>query len=71
MVLADGFKDRFPDWFAVTDLEGESGDPDAVSHATAQLPTNTTSRPVSIPVAHNFKRSFHEPSLFDPETAND
>lgn len=71
MVLADRFKDGFPDWFPVTDLEGKPSDLDAVQDATAQLPTNPTSGPVSISVVNDFKHSFHEPSLFDPETAND
>ena len=50
IVLADLFKDGFPDWFQVINLGGGSNDAAAILDA------------VPVPV---------EPSLFDPETANE
>jgi hypothetical protein len=70
LVLADMFKDGFPDWFPVNDLQvgGESTN-DSAAVINAQQPTATTPAPDPCPVMNDFEQLFNDPSLFNPETA--
>ena len=69
-ILSDLFKDGIPDWFPDFNQQGES-DSVVTTDVTAQLPSSTTSMP-PVPVANHVQQpSPSEPSLFDPERANE
>jgi hypothetical protein len=69
-ILSDLFKDGIPDWFPDFNQQGESNSV-VTTDVTAQLPSSTTSMP-PVPVANHVQQpSPSEPSLFDPERANE
>jgi hypothetical protein len=70
-ILQDLFKHGIPDWLPEFDHQGKNKDSPTTMDPTAQLPTNTTSVP-PVPVAGHVQHpSLSEPSLFDPERADE
>jgi hypothetical protein len=70
-ILADLFKVGYPDWLPMIFRKGVSNDPAATMDATAEVPTKPTSVSL-VPVTNHVEQpSPPEPSLFDPERADE